>query len=57
MHDHLEMLGERGAQKAAVSICHPMSPSQHQTIADDLESDVNRNDSSSRAGQAKRSAP
>ena len=57
MHDHLEMLREHGAQKAALSIYRHMSHFLLQSIADDLETDVNRNYRRHRAGQAKRSAP
>lgn len=52
------MLSERAAEKAAtVSICHHMSIFQDPSIKDKLESNLNRNNSSSPACQADRSAP
>lgn len=58
MQDHLEMLSDHAAEKAAtVSVCHPMNPSQHPSIKDELETDLNRNNSNSSACQAEQSAP
>lgn len=40
-HDYFEMLGNHTARiTATVPICHTMTPSEHQCITDELETDV-----------------
>lgn len=55
MHDNYDNVGRQTAAEkaAATSIHHPMSPRLHPSFKDELETDLNRNNSSSLVCQAR----